>query len=133
MLIGELAQRAGVSTRMLRYYDEQGLLASRRSSNGYRTYDEVDLRAVREIRTLMDNGFSLEETRPFVECLRAGFDSPDVCPASIGAYHRKLAELDAGIDRLRRTRADLAARLAAASDLDASAPACETTVGGMAR
>ncbi len=129
MLIGELAERAGVSTRMLRYYDEQGLLASRRSANGYRTYDDVDLRAVREIRTLMDNGFSLEETRPFVECLRAGFVASDVCPASIGAYRRKLAELDAGIERLRRTRDDLAARLAVVGDLDASAPICQTSVG----
>ncbi|WP_344314277.1 MerR family transcriptional regulator [Fodinicola feengrottensis] len=128
VLIGELAALAGVSTRMLRYYDQQGLLASQRSSNGYRRYDETDLRAVRQIRTLVENGFALEETRPFVDCLRAGYASADVCAASQEAYVRKLADLDDGIDRLQRTRADLAARLAAAAQVQCGAPACEASL-----
>jgi DNA-binding transcriptional MerR regulator len=112
---------------MLRYYDQQGLLSGSRSANGYRRYDESDLVAVREIRTLMENGFSLDETRPFVDCLRAGYSSADVCSSSRAAYVRKLADLDAGIERLQRTRADLAARLAAAADLESGVPVCETT------
>ena len=44
MRIGELAERAGVSTRALRYYEEQGLISARRAHNGYRDYDEDDLR-----------------------------------------------------------------------------------------
>ena len=72
MRIGELAERAGTTTRTLRYYVWAGLLPARRPVNGYRTYDEGDLRLVRQIRTLQDFGFGLEETRPFVECLRAG-------------------------------------------------------------
>jgi DNA-binding transcriptional MerR regulator len=58
MRISELAERAGTSTRALRYYEEHGLLAARRASNGYREYDEVDLRLVREIRSLLDIGFA---------------------------------------------------------------------------
>lgn len=72
MRIGELAERAGTSTRTLRYYESRGLLPARRAGNGYRTYDEDDLRLLRQIRMLQDFGFELEETRPFVDCLRAG-------------------------------------------------------------
>jgi hypothetical protein len=50
--IGELAARVGTSTRTLRYYEARGLLPARRSVNGYRDYDEDDLRLVREIRAL---------------------------------------------------------------------------------
>jgi len=111
MRIGELARLAGTSTRSLRYYEEQGLLATRRAANGHREYDENDLRLVQEIRSLLEIGFALEETRPFVECLRAGHSAGDVCPASIAVYRRKLAELDAGIARLSEIRDRLAAQL----------------------
>ncbi|MER5870790.1 MerR family transcriptional regulator [Streptomyces sp. NPDC002044] len=119
MRIGELAERAGTSTRTLRYYESRGLLTARRAGNGYRTYDEDDLRLLREIRTLQDFGFELEETRPFVDCLRAGHPAGDSCPASLAVYRRKLAELDALIGRLGGVRDQVARQLATA---DRAAP-----------
>ncbi|MGI5238090.1 MerR family transcriptional regulator [Dactylosporangium sp. CA-139066] len=104
MRIGELAERAGTSTRALRYYEQHGLLAARRTSNGYREYDEADLRLVREIRSLLDIGFNLEDTRPFVECLRSGRATGAECPASIEVLGRKLADLDGCIARLQAAR-----------------------------
>jgi DNA-binding transcriptional MerR regulator len=111
MRIGELAQRAGTSTRSLRYYEAQGLLRARRAANGHREYDESDLRLVQEIRSLLEIGFALEDTRPFVECLRAGNAAGDVCPASVEVYRRKLAELNEGIARLSEIRDRLTAQL----------------------
>ncbi|QJT04163.1 MerR family transcriptional regulator [Streptomyces asoensis] len=111
MRIGELAARAGTTTRTLRYYESRGLLPARRGDNGYRTYDESDLRLLRQIRTLQDFGFDLEETRPFVECLRAGHPEGDSCPASLAVYRRKLDELDALIGELRAVRETVAEQL----------------------
>ncbi|MFI5862197.1 MerR family transcriptional regulator [Streptomyces sp. NPDC051546] len=116
MRIGELAERAGTSTRTLRYYESRGLLPARRDGNGYRTYDEEDLRLLRQIRTLQDFGFELEETRPFVECLRAGHPSGDSCPASLAVYRRKLTELDGLIGRLGEVRDQVANQLAEAEN-----------------
>jgi DNA-binding transcriptional MerR regulator len=118
MRIGELAQRAGTSSRSLRYYEQQGLLATRRTANGHRDYDESDLRLVHQIRELLAIGFGLEETRPFVECLRAGNESGDVCPASIAVYRRKLAEVEDYIDRLTSVRDHLKAQLTDARQTD---------------
>ncbi|MGI5367297.1 MerR family transcriptional regulator [Streptomyces iakyrus] len=114
MRIGELAARAGTTTRTLRYYESRGLLPARRSGNGYRSYDESDLRLLRQIRTLQDFGFDLEETRPFVECLRAGHPEGDSCPASLAVYRRKLGELDALIGQLSTVRETVARQLARA-------------------
>ncbi|MEV4559977.1 MerR family transcriptional regulator [Kitasatospora sp. NPDC049285] len=111
MRIGELAERAGTTTRTLRYYESRGLLPARRGGNGYRSYDEEDLRLLRQIRVLQDFGFELEETRPFVECLRAGHPAGDSCPASLEVYRTKLAELDAVAARLAEVRERVAAQL----------------------
>ncbi|GGP58452.1 MerR family transcriptional regulator [Saccharothrix coeruleofusca] len=111
MRIGELAQRCGTTTRALRYYESLGLLTARRSANGQREYDESDLRLVAQIRSLTDIGFALEDTRPFVECLRTGHASGDACPASVAVYRRKLAELEEFIGRLTAARDRVRAQL----------------------
>ncbi|MEU5691277.1 MerR family transcriptional regulator [Actinosynnema sp. NPDC020468] len=111
MRIGELARRSGLTTRALRYYESLGLLAARRTSNGQREYDEHDLRLVGEIRSLTGIGFALEDTRPFVQCLRDGHASGDSCPASVAVYRRKLAELDECVERLTAVRDQVRAQL----------------------
>ncbi|MFC0864646.1 MerR family transcriptional regulator [Sphaerimonospora cavernae] len=114
MRIGELARRTGVSTRALRYYEQQGLIHAERSANGYREYDESDVRLVAEIRTLMTVGFTLEDARPFVECLRSGRPTGSSCPESVAVYQRKLLEIDAEIRTLLARRSEVAAQLAEA-------------------
>jgi DNA-binding transcriptional MerR regulator len=111
MRIGDLAQRTGTTTRALRFYESQGLLMAQRAPNGYREYDEDDLRLVTEIQTLQGIGFSLDDTRPFVECLRSGHESGDSCADSIETYRRKLAEVDGYLDRLTAIRAGIQAKL----------------------
>ncbi|WP_329582819.1 MerR family transcriptional regulator [Kitasatospora sp. NBC_01250] len=130
MRIGELAERAGTTTRTLRYYEARGLLTARRAGNGYRAYGEEELRLVRQIRLLQEFGFELEDTRPFVECLRAGHPDGDTCPASLEVYRRKLAELDDCLARLGAVREQVAGQLARAELMVASAdaePRCELT------
>jgi DNA-binding transcriptional MerR regulator len=127
MRIGELAERAGTTTRTVRYYESLGLLPpADRAGNGYRSYGEDHVRLLEQIRTLQDFGFGLAETRPFVECLRAGHPAGDTCADSLDVYRRKLAELDACVDRLQAVRAQVAAQLARA-ELEAAGtePMCE--------
>ena len=128
MRIGELAARAGTTTRALRYYESRGLITAERDGNGHRTYTEDDVRLLQQIRTLQDFGFELEETRPFAECLRAGNVSGDVCPASLEVYRRKLGELDEVIAKLEAVRSEVRDRLAnaeAGSHLRLSCPPSE--------
>ncbi|GGX85109.1 MerR family transcriptional regulator [Streptomyces anandii] len=130
MRIGELAERAGTTTRALRYYESRGLLPARRDAHGHRTYDERDLRLLAQIRTLRDFGFDLEETRPFVECLRAGHPEGDSCPASLQVYRRKLQELDVLIGELGAVRAQVGLQLERAERARAELAAESLVPGG---
>jgi DNA-binding transcriptional MerR regulator len=114
MLIGELAARAGTSTRTLRYYEQHGLVEPRRDTNGYRRYDEAELRVVHEIRSLLAVGFGLDDIRPFVACLRAGNTAGHVCPDSVAVLRRKLTEVETYLDQLADVRDRLRGQLAQA-------------------
>jgi DNA-binding transcriptional MerR regulator len=115
MRIGELAARVGTTTRALRFYETRGLLGARRAANGYRDYREDDVRLLHEIAALQELGFSLDETRPFVDCLRAGHATGDRCADSIAVYQRKLAEVDRCLQRLNELRTTLETKLAEAT------------------
>ncbi|MGV9816938.1 MerR family transcriptional regulator [Nocardia xishanensis] len=112
MLIGEFADRSGTSARMLRYYEQQGLVRARRSANGYRVYDEGELEIVRKIRAMQELGFDLGDMSPFVTCMRAGNPSGDECPESIDTLRRRLTEVNDAIDELRTVRDHLHRQLA---------------------
>lgn len=58
MLIGELSMSTGVSPRLLRYYEERGLLQAARGGNGYRFYRGDAVTTVRQIRRLLDMGLT---------------------------------------------------------------------------
>lgn len=61
MNIGDAAERSGVSAKMIRYYEEIGLIKSARRANNYRDYDASDVSVLKFIRRTRDLGFSLEE------------------------------------------------------------------------
>jgi DNA-binding transcriptional MerR regulator len=69
MKIGELSQRTGIPTRMLRYYEEQALITPRRQDNGYRKYDEYLVDRVRKIRGLLDAGIPTRVISSVLPCL----------------------------------------------------------------
>lgn len=59
--IGEIAARAGVATSALRFYESEGLIASRRSAGGHRQYPRDALRRIGFIRAAQAVGLSLPE------------------------------------------------------------------------
>jgi DNA-binding transcriptional MerR regulator len=112
VLIGELAARTGVSQRSLRYYEQQGLLRAERDANGYRRYAPDCIRTVARIRGLLAAGLSTDVIRTVLPCV--GGAEPlemDLCPELVRTLRRELAEMDARIGELQRTRGTLAAYL----------------------
>ncbi|MFH9728197.1 MerR family transcriptional regulator [Streptomyces sp. NPDC017254] len=111
MLIGELSRRTGVSTRLLRYYEAQGLLEARRGPNGYRSYDEDAVATVRQVRALLAGGLSTEVIRVVLPCTGSDGTQLDWCADIRELMHRELAATDARIDDLHRRRTTLASYL----------------------
>ena len=69
MRIGELSKRTGVPSRMLRYYEEQGLITPRRLDNGYREYDDYLIDRVGKVRGLIDAGIPTRIVTNILPCL----------------------------------------------------------------
>ena len=69
MRIGELSKRTGVPPRMLRYYEEQGLITPQRLDNGYRDYGDYLVDRVNKIRGLVDSGIPSRIIIDVLPCL----------------------------------------------------------------
>jgi len=70
MKISELSKATGVSQRMLRHFEQIGLLTPKRGENDYRYFDHADIERVREIREWQRLGLTLREIREI-------FDKPE--------------------------------------------------------
>ncbi len=67
MNIGQAAKASGVSAKMVRHYEELGLVpAPARSAAGYRLYGDADVHTLRFVRHARDLGFSLPEIKELV-------------------------------------------------------------------
>lgn len=99
--IGELARKAGVSTRTIRYYEELGVLpAPRRGTGGTRRYDPGDVDLVSGIRVLVGLGFRLSDV---AQLNRLANGDIAAWPHALAAVRRQLAEAK----RSRRLLGDL--------------------------
>lgn len=67
--IGEVAQRAGLATSALRFYEEHGLLTSERNTAGHRRYQPDALRRISFIRVAQRVGLTLAEIREALDTL----------------------------------------------------------------
>ncbi|MGX1776207.1 MerR family transcriptional regulator [Nocardia brasiliensis] len=106
MLIGELARRTGVSTRLLRYYEEQGLLEPQRDSLGYRSYAEDAPEQVGYLRQMLAAGLSTEDIRGLLPCAMDRGDARwiQACDKSLRIVASRHSELDSRIAELERQR-----------------------------
>jgi DNA-binding transcriptional MerR regulator len=106
MRIGELAGRTGVSRRLLRYYEEQGLVTPSRSVNGYREYGEPHVHVVEQITGLLDAGLPTRIIAQLIPCLDKSESVyvPDVTPEILATLRREQARLSERIECLMRNR-----------------------------
>jgi len=104
--IGEFSRYAGISVRMLRHYDERGLLrpASVDAFTSYRRYTPDQLRVAGRIRTLRDAGCGI----PLIAELLPLFAAPDVLRARLAQHAAELETAAAHLDTQRRLALSLA-------------------------
>jgi DNA-binding transcriptional MerR regulator len=65
--IGELAARSGVTVRMLRHYEEKGLLSPQRAPNGYREYEERDVARAGLVTSMIRSGLPTRLIVPLLQ------------------------------------------------------------------
>lgn len=109
MLAKEAAERLGITQRMLRHYEKEGLLEVGRTLNGYRRYSEEDLRRAGRIRDFIATGFSTREIRGMRDCLAD--DGAGPCEGGVEKLVEKLGHIDRLRDELDGKRSAVLDRL----------------------
>ncbi|MCK1797246.1 MerR family transcriptional regulator [Streptomyces sp. XM4193] len=103
MRIGEVAAKAGVSVRALRYYEQQDLLHSTRSPGGQRRYPAGAVERVGLIQQLYSVGLPsriIREVLPFTDSGEASPELLDLLEAERDRLDRKMTDLRAVRNRL---------------------------------
>lgn len=104
MQIGELSKRTGISVRMLRYYEQEGLLAPARRASNYRDYGEAEESTAKRIRLLSEAGLKLETIRLLLPCVLNDRPEFDPCPQVVATLRQEIEALEQKIDCLRSSR-----------------------------
>ncbi|MEU7069876.1 MerR family transcriptional regulator [Streptomyces narbonensis] len=106
MRIGELSERTGTPRRLLRYYEEQGLIVADRLPNGYRVYDGSDVDRVVQIRGLLDAGLPTRIIKQILPCLNKPriIHFPDATPEMLATLEEERDRMTERIRFLTRNR-----------------------------
>ncbi|MEV4490536.1 MerR family transcriptional regulator [Micromonospora coxensis] len=101
MRIGHLAAATGASARSLRYYEEQGLLASERTAGGQRHYPESAIERVTLVQSLLAAGLSSSTIRDVLPCIT---EEAIRTPWLAERLRAELTRVEEQISSLHRTR-----------------------------
>ncbi|MDQ6526068.1 MerR family transcriptional regulator [Nocardioides sp. LHD-245] len=119
--IGELAERTGVPTRLIRYYEQQELLSADRLPNGYRTYGEAHVERIERIAGLVQAGVPTRLVKVLLEAEEACAREQVTCSAEVAVLlAQELVGLEkriACLSRSRDTIRQFLAKVGAGADL----------------
>lgn len=105
MRIGQVAEKIGVSTKAIRFYEDAGILpAADRADNGYRVYQQPTVDRLRFIKEAQSAGLTLSEIASILQLRDRGESS---CRHSIEMLEGHLFEVDRQLEELNRTRSRL--------------------------
>jgi MerR family copper efflux transcriptional regulator len=105
MNIGQAASASGVSAKMIRHYEEVGLVRPpRRTASNYRTYSASDVHVLRFVKRARTLGFSMQDIKELL-ALWQNKGRPSASVKKIAARHisdlkRKVAEMESMIQAL---------------------------------
>ena len=116
MQVGEVAQRVGLATSVIRFYEDKGLLPEpERTESGYRDYERGVLDRIRFIRAGQAVGLTLRELNEVLQIRDRG-ESP--CQHVTELLDARIHEIDQRIKELRALRKDLTGLRSTAAVLD---------------
>ena len=105
MNIGDIAKATGISAKMIRYFEETGLIRpATRAMSGYRVYSDNDLQTLRFVRRARDLGFTVKQIDDLLtlwrDRTRASASVKEIAMGHVAALEKKMQELKEMSDTL---------------------------------
>ena len=104
MNIGDVAKRAGLPAKTIRYYEDIGLIKPPRDANGYRAFRDSDLHKLAFLSRARELGFTIEDCRTLLTLYedqsRASADVKDLAEAHLHKIEDKITQLQSMRDTL---------------------------------
>ena len=104
MNISDVARRAGLPAKTIRYYEEIGLVKPPRDTNGYRAFRESDVHKLAFLSRARALGFTIEDCRTLLtlyeDKTRASADVKELASAHLHKIEDKIAQLQSMRDTL---------------------------------
>ncbi|WLQ52580.1 MerR family transcriptional regulator [Streptomyces poriferorum] len=104
MRIGELSKRTRIPIRMLRYYEERGLLRPERAPSGYRHYQEADVEQATLVSSLVRSGLPTRLILPLLQKNQVDGDEADDGDDLVALFDAEFARLDSQVKCLSFSR-----------------------------
>ena len=103
MNLAKVAKLTQVSPRMLRYYEDVGLVHPKRNSNNYRDYSQKDIEDIYKIKILNDAGMNLKDIQILLPCFDLDYYRFSLCPIVQTKLENELKYVNEQLTKLQRS------------------------------
>ena len=97
MNVGDASRYSGLPVKTIRYYDDIGLVSPARRDNGYRAYDDKDVKKLQFLKRARHLGFSIDDCRELLslyeDTSRASADVKEIAETHLGAIDLRIEHL----------------------------------------
>lgn len=104
MNLAELSKKVGLPKDTIRFWEKRGLIHPRRSSNGYRTFEQEDIQRINLIKLAKEAGFTLDAISVFLDRIlddQASFtDLSEILVDQLRRSQEKIRELTQATDKI---------------------------------
>lgn len=111
MHLSKVAELTNISPRMIRYYEEYGLISPRRAENNYRNYSNHDIEIIRKIKILNDAGIKLKDIELMMPCFDLEQKNFQLCPIVKEKLQNELRQIEQQANLLKQSQKILKAFL----------------------
>ena len=105
--IGEVAKELGITTRTIRFYEEEGLLEPVKTSKGTRLYSEEHIRKLKVIKELRDMGIPLARIKSIVNIRKKSSSGDEASQKVLSAFEELEREIEDRIQLLNMVLAEI--------------------------
>jgi len=104
MNLAKVAEITQVSPRMLRYYEELGLIRPRRTANHYRDYNQANIEDIQKIKVLNDAGMHLKDIKLLLPCFDLAEEKLTLCPVAKETLEMELEHISEKLVKLKKSQ-----------------------------